>query len=143
MAILHNSVFVSSLQTMSRTRQLISVTYGELIDLYESVSGNAAEQGQQSADDLFIERFHEKFPTYHLSHPKRFIETVQQIVAPTKLSLRGPPKLSGFSLLTYHSKTWKPRIPNPKGSSSGTVQISLMVDVEMAIMHAVCLQLIL
>ena len=75
-----------------------TVTYGDLTDLYESVmiSANSAE-GKQS-EDLFAERMYESFPGYHLSRPKRFIETVQRIVAPTRPGLRGPPKLSGSPL---------------------------------------------
>ena len=96
-----------------------TVTYGDLIDLYESVMISADSAEGKQSQDLFVERMHESFPGYYLSRPKRFIETVQRIVAPTRPSLRGPPKLSGSPLSTYRKRTWKPRVPNPTGSSSG------------------------
>ena len=93
------------------TSEQTSISYGDLIDLYESAAN----------DDIFIKKFNEAFPSYNLSRPKRLIETVQRIVAPTRPSLRGPPKLNGSSLLTYRQRLWKPQVPNPVGSSSGTI----------------------
>uniref|UniRef100_A0A1X7U376 Uncharacterized protein n=1 Tax=Amphimedon queenslandica TaxID=400682 RepID=A0A1X7U376_AMPQE len=86
----------------------IIISYGDLIDLYESASD----------DHHFIKKFHEAFPSYNLSRPKRLIETVHRIVAPTKPSLRGPSKLNGSSLLAYRRRMWKPHVPNPIRSSS-------------------------
>ena len=48
------------------TSEETSISYGDLIDLYESVVN----------DDIFIKKFNEAFPSYNLSHPKRLIETV-------------------------------------------------------------------
>ena len=95
-----------------QARRQDGIAYGDLIDLYESADVLENEH-------LFIKIFSESFPTYHLSRPKRFIDTVQRIVAPTRPSLRGPPKLCGSPLLSYRKRTWNPKIPNPEGSSSG------------------------
>ena len=46
------------------------VTYGDLIDLYESVMISATSAEGKQSQDLFIEGMHESFPGYHLSRPK-------------------------------------------------------------------------
>ena len=96
-----------------------TVTYGDLIDLYESVMISATSAEGKQSQDLFIEGMHESFPGYHLSRPKRFIETVQR-----RPSFRGPPKLSGSPLLTYCKRTWKPRVPS-SGADSQCCYISI------------------
>ena len=98
----------------------IVITYGDLIDLYNIASTRAEQCGSLCVKDLFIELFYESFPSYHLtSRPERFIETVERIVAPTKSSLRGPPKLSDSSLLSYRHRIWKPRVGNPRAGQYG------------------------
>ena len=79
-------------------------TYGELIDLFEET-----ERKSPNDEEILFSEFKKLYPMIHVGRPKRFYEIISCIVAPTKRSLIGKPKLA---LASYRKRTWEPRIRN-------------------------------
>ena len=85
-------------------------TNGEIIDLYEQCECEASITEADYADHLF-QKFKRIYPHIYIGRPRRFYERVQQIVAPTRPSLKGESCLKeSDAISSYREKVWKPRI---------------------------------
>ena len=69
-----------------------------------------------SVAEILCSRVKEAYPNIRIARPKRFYDTVKNIAAPVRPSLRGGSKLFGSELSLYREKKWVPRIRNPSGS---------------------------
>ena len=86
------------------------ICIGELIDLFHQCE----EDGILSdCVDNLSRKFGNIYPHIPIGHPIRFYERAQQIVAPTRPSLRGGIcVIKSHEIECYRRKTWKPRFSN-------------------------------
>ena len=90
-------------------------TYGELIliDFLESAEAQCLDSG--NVNEILCSKVKEAYPNFRIVRPKRFYDTVKNIAAPVRPSLRGDSKLVGSELSLYRERKWVPRIRNPPG----------------------------
>ena len=88
-------------------------TYGELIDFLDSAEAQCLDSG--NVNEILCSKVKEAYPNLRIARPKRFYDTVKNIAAPVRPSLRGDSKLVGSELSLYRERKWVPRIRNPPG----------------------------
>ena len=88
-------------------------TYEELIGLLYQAESKCDKCNTKELAELLVTFFKERHPSIYIGRPRRFLDTVQRIAAPTRPSMIGESKLDGDRLHAYMKKTWKPRIRNP------------------------------
>ena len=86
-------------------------TYGELIELLHQAESKCDNNTELS--ELLVALFKEKHPSIYIGRPRRFLDTVRGIAAPTRPSTIGKSKLDGDCLHVYLKKEWEPKIRNP------------------------------
>ena len=88
-------------------------THGELIGLLYQAESKCDKHNTKELSKLLVTLFKERHPSIYIGRPRRFLNTVQRIAAPTRPSMIGESKLDGDCLRAYMKKTWEPRIRNP------------------------------
>ena len=80
------------------------VSYGSLIDLYDTYSGDSSE---------LLTEFKKKYPSIYIGRADRFLRTIQRIASPCLPSILGKVTLKDrASLEKYRSNVWTPGIRN-------------------------------
>ena len=69
-----------------------------------------------------------RFPSISTKRPGRLVDTITRIVAPTKPSLNGVLRLTGFPLRSYRQRIWEPRVRIAK--SRGRLHVYLLILTE-------------
>ena len=85
-----------------------------MIDFLDYAETKCMDGG--SVIETLCSKVKEAYPNIAIAWPKRFYDTVKNIAAPVRPSLRGGSKLFGSELSLYRERKWVPRIRNPPGS---------------------------
>ena len=98
---------------ISCSTHISMAAHGELIELLHLAESKCDKYSDIDLSKLLVTLFKERHPSIYIGRPRRFLDTVRRIAAPTRPSIIGESKLNGDCLRTYMKKTWKPKIRNP------------------------------
>lgn len=104
---------MSILTSTLYSTNILMATHGELIELLYFAESKCEKHNDIELSELLVTLFKERHPSIYIGRPRRFLDTVRRIAAPTRPSMIGESKIDGDCLRAYMKKTWKPKIRNP------------------------------